>query len=271
MPTIISDEHRFIFAHVPKCGGSTIGPQLAAQLACDPYFLQTKFIPHPELGTIMPSHIPLWAVRDHFPEVFDRYRSYDGFAICREPRARFLSALAQHARELRKVDISRVDRPTVQAIVDDVRAAFEGDRRALLHHYVHFIPQSDFVALEGEQMVRNVFRIEALPQLAQALAARTGATIDGFERHNRTNHYRSEFLKSAIARLKPHAERLLPTGLFRLTRSVVLAAATVDTPEQVSAVLASPSVNDFVTEIYSADEALYARAAALPGPASAAA
>ena len=259
MPTVISDPLRLAFVHIPKCGGSTIGPQLAAQVACDPYFLQTRWVDHPALGKLMPSHVPLWAMRDHFPEAFARLRAYDGFAICREPRARFLSALSQHARELRRIDVSRIDRAGLLGIVDEVIAAFDAGPQALLHAYIHFVPQSDFVVLEGEAVVTNLWAIEALPDLARALSARSGAAIDGEERHNKTNFYRSDLVKSSIARLKPVAERLLPTRLFRTTRRIVLAAATVPVQDQLRAVLDAPRVADFIARTYAADAALHAR------------
>jgi hypothetical protein len=210
----------------------------------------------------MPSHVPLWALRDAFPNTFAKLRAYDGFAICREPRARFLSAFAQHVREVRRADIARLSHSEVEAVLKEVIAAFARGPRALLHEFIHFVPQSDFVMLDGERLIGNLWPLEDLPGMAAALGARAGITLDGHEHHNRTNHYRNPWMKQTIARLKPMAERVLPTGLFRATRRAVLAVATRPVQDNVRHVIEQPAVADFIARTYAADAALHAAARA---------
>ncbi len=154
---IISDQHRFAFVHVPKCGGSSVRVQLKRFDKYGGRFSRKTF--HPELGFIDLSHLPLETLRDHFPEAFEEVRSYRSFAFVREPEARFFSAVRQRIGEFRRIpepDITPgMALKEAEAVIDHVAGA----PHSLDAQYIHFRRQADYVFCGSEQVVRHVLAV----------------------------------------------------------------------------------------------------------------
>ena len=68
MPTVIADDLRFAFLHIPKTGGTTFGQQLAEQVAHDARFYEG--IERDEvLGDFYRDHLTMPVYAKRYPDV----------------------------------------------------------------------------------------------------------------------------------------------------------------------------------------------------------
>jgi hypothetical protein len=88
---IISDRHHFVFAHIPKCAGTSVRDALQ-HLDDRDGFYTGRVDQHPTLGLLDYVHIPLFNLRDHFRSEFEKAGDYWSFAVVRDPFGRFPSA-----------------------------------------------------------------------------------------------------------------------------------------------------------------------------------
>ena len=179
---IISNSHRLVFVHIPKCAGTTIRTGLKPINGLGDSF--DGYFDYPQGGRVLLNHLPLAELREHFPAQYAKVETYDSYAILRDARTRFASALFQHLRAYQGLDpalasSSLFGRKAREACL---RLEQPSERRAL--DLMFFLPQSAFVAIEGRQVVRHLYRIEDLQRLAQDLNARHGVAIDVDVRHN---------------------------------------------------------------------------------------
>ena len=148
---IISKQHRFIFAAIPKTGTHSVRRALREHLGPDDLeqvklFMDRQF-PMPELAKLGHGHISLAQVRPVVGE--DAFQSYFKFAFVRNPFDRFVSYCAFMTRE---------------------NGAFERNSRAVMHYFLFqapplrhilFQPQHPFVcAATGELLADKVGRVE---------------------------------------------------------------------------------------------------------------
>ena len=179
---IIDDTHQFVFVHIPKCAGSSVHAQLSLLDKRDAAFHRGG--QHPTLGQIHFAHLPLVFLRDHFPAEFQKVTAYRSFALTRDPRARFVSAVIQHLREFRGVERLALDSATVvreaHAIID-----WLGSRGPFCdEEYIHFSRQVDYVELDGERVVGEIFPIENMAAFAARLRELWNIDFDHSRRSN---------------------------------------------------------------------------------------
>ena len=96
---IVDDAHEVAFVHIPKCGGTSVSRQLRLLDSNNEFFKDVR--DHPALGRTHFSHLPLFFLREFYPETFDRIAAYRAFAIARDPYVRFASSTIQHLDEFR--------------------------------------------------------------------------------------------------------------------------------------------------------------------------
>ena len=60
------------------------------------------------------AHIPLSDLAAHFPEEYEKIAAYRSFAVVRDPRARFLSAIFQRLREFKHLNQSAMTERRVE-------------------------------------------------------------------------------------------------------------------------------------------------------------
>ena len=81
---IISSSRNFSFLHIPKNGGISIHSQLSKlNDRNERYSFHTEYLG--DLGRVQMCHLPLWAIRDYFPEDFEIISKSKSFAILRDP------------------------------------------------------------------------------------------------------------------------------------------------------------------------------------------
>ena len=172
---IISKQHRFIFAAIPKTGTHSVRRALREHLGPDDLeqvklFMDRQF-PMPELAKLGHGHISLAQVRPVVGE--DAFQSYFKFAFVRNPFDRFVSYCAFMTRE---------------------NGAFERNSRAVMHYFLFqapplrhilFQPQHPFVcAATGELLADKVGRVEEMQQSYDEICAKLGIPSTQLEKAN---------------------------------------------------------------------------------------
>lgn len=205
-----------VFIHIPKNGGQSVRNALmsSTRLSYEPLAQDLGITPgeaeqvlekgfdHETLGPVHPAHLTLQVMKDHFPsswEVFSRSKS---FALLRDPRDRFLSALLQRLGEFKDAANLRPDDPRVgDEALHVIEHLSSGKSNHLLLEFIHFTRQTDFIELEGQQIVTKVFRLDQTHQIAGWLTDETGLTLSIAHDHARRQP-------------KPWAKNLMPVARF---------------------------------------------------------
>ena len=86
---IISDTQRFIFLHIPKCGGTTIRNSLIDFDTRNNYFWMYDYLPGAEADSekqrIDKAHMSLPIFKQLYPRDFELLNEYTVFAFSRNP------------------------------------------------------------------------------------------------------------------------------------------------------------------------------------------
>jgi hypothetical protein len=188
---IISHQHRFIFAAVPKTGTHSVRQALREHMSAEDIeqvglFVNKRF-PYAELAAIRHGHLALRQVRPHVgQEMFD---SYFKFAFVRNPFDRFVSYCAFMTRD------------------GDV---FQRAPRAVMEHmlfveppeqHILFQPQSSvLVDDDGKLLTDMVGRVEQMQASYDAICARIGIPSRSLEQVNssRRGDYRQYYTPALV-------------------------------------------------------------------------
>jgi hypothetical protein len=220
---IASEEYGFAFIHIPKNAGSSLRDQLMDVDDFESAFYKTK--QHPELGFYDSSHVPLARLRKHFPDAFEKVSRLTTYTIVREPADRFLSAIAQRARQFHHQLPDTLDEATIRDEVDKAIASIDKESFPP-REFVHFSRQSDFIYLDGEQFVDNVYPIEAFDRLVTEIERHLGRKlISGFHA-NRTVTFRHPALADILVRSKNLAKEHLPIRQYNWLRDRAMRTLT---------------------------------------------
>lgn len=199
MPVFRVGDKLHYYAHVPKCGGSSVEAYLKARFG-PLAFLDTRFLDQPEARRwtrSSPQHLPLDAFRRLVPESWIA----SSFAVVRHPLKRLVSAFQF------QVEVEKTVAPlwSIDEWVDDFlnRAATE----PFLYDN-HMCPQADIVPRGA-----TVFRLEdGLDAIVPHLD-----TLAGDSRGPRAipaENVRAKHLITDDARLTPSAETLARIAAF---------------------------------------------------------
>lgn len=188
---IISHQHRFVFAAVPKTGTHSVRQALREHLGPEDLeqvglFMDKRF-PIEDLAAIQHGHITLPQVRPYLGE--EAFASYLKFGFVRNPFDRFVSYCAFMTRG---------------------NGAFGADPRAVMRHilftvrplkHVLFQPQHTFLADEDGRLLADfVGRVEEMQASYDQLVARIGipgaslATVNASRRGDYRDYYDQQLL-----------------------------------------------------------------------------
>jgi hypothetical protein len=205
---IINDAHRFAFVHVPKCAGTSVRKQLAAYDKYEGAF--DAKVAHPTLGDVHLAHLPLDVLREHYPAAFDEVSRYRSFAVLRDPKDRFISAIRQRLREFRDVPDSLVTNDMILREADAVMDVLQGSPDTIALEYVHFVRQSRFVYFEGAQIIKTLCVVDDLAPLARFVTDNMGVQFDQSAEHNVSKNLRDPLVEKIVAFIRPVAVRVMP-------------------------------------------------------------
>lgn len=184
---IICDDREFAFIHIPKCAGTSVRRALRAIDTTGAAFF--RIADHPAMGEVHLAHLTLTDVAHYYPDAFERISRYRSMAILRDPVARFYSAIFQRLREFKGVAQSAISAEMLEADAKRIMAYLETAPRRLNLEHVHFNRQSDFVELEGQRLIRDVFLVTDMAEAAHHIRSITGIDI-GDDKRNRTTQLR---------------------------------------------------------------------------------
>ncbi len=252
---IISDEHRLAFIHIPKCAGVSVKQPLRAFDSTGGYY--SRIGEHPELGRIHFAHIPLGDLALHFPEDFRKVRDYRSFAVVRDPRARFLSAIFQRLREFKQLAQSQITAGRVAEEADEVMARIEAAPERLGLELVHFNRQADFVNHAGTRIVGDLFAIEHIGDLVDFVSEQTGVRIEKASK-NRSTELRSSGLRAFARAVRPHYAALVPYKARARIRARFEKAGLYRAANAAALLPPDGRAEGFVRAYYAADFALHA-------------
>lgn len=194
---IISHQHRFIFAAVPKTGTHSVRHALREHLG--PHDLEQvrlfveKQFPFPELAAIRHGHVSLQQVRPVLGE--EVFGSYLKFAFVRNPFDRFVSYCA---------------------FATSREGSFARDPKEVMRHFLFrapptnhmvFQPQNSFlVGGDGALLTDLLGRVEDMQGSYDAICARIGIPSAALGRANSSNHadyrgYYDQELIDGVAKL----------------------------------------------------------------------
>ena len=269
------------FLSIPKSAGQSVTPALRAALSWDPApsardlglpveeyvhcYEMGRGMVHPALGPIKAEHLPLRYWRDHFPHSWEAFRKTTGFVLVRAPRDRFFSAVLQRLGEFLDMKGLRADDPLVREEAARVCEWLAGKPHFHQPEYIHFTRQIDYVELDGERWVEQVFPLEQTGGAAQQwVCAHTGAEIDFAHTHARREP------KSWAGKVQPLARfvgrTLLPKPLKRAIYPLWMnSGAFADASSRYRDIALDADVERFIADYYAADAALHAQALAAPG------
>lgn len=180
-----SADHRLFFIHIPKCAGTSINhaledfasvPTEAISRDLDtelPSVIEDgrqMYFDHSRLGPIHLGHVPLPILRREMPETHGLLRRSFAFAVLRDPRSRFLSAVAQRLREFEDVGATRIDNEAMARGAQEAIDWLKGRGRFCDRSRIHFAPQSWFIEDEGDEIDFTLFSVSQMPQLAAWLS-----------------------------------------------------------------------------------------------------
>ncbi len=186
---LYAQSHQLGFIHIPKCAGISIVRTLedvasfpeAAILRDLPELHSSRIegwsehiVRHPKLGDIHLAHLPLPILQEHFPATWSLFHSASTFAIVRDPRSRFVSALMQRMREFKGYGATGVRPEDLQREAVEVISWIDKRRVFADLQYIHFSRQSDYVDLSDRRVVTAVFPIERLDALRSWLGETFG-------------------------------------------------------------------------------------------------
>jgi hypothetical protein len=261
---IIFQKHRFVFVHVPKCAGMAVRDQLST-LDGDKVVLGNPGL-HETLGPIDYGHIPLWKLREHFPERYRCVVDYRAYALVRNPLDRFGSALRQTIWSYEKRPMTLIPPDELRArtlqILDEVAAELDDPSPRL----IFFARQRDFVFDGDKRIVDRVYPVETLAAFFEDIRALTGVRLDPEHRSNQNVDLRFKAIGRLAYNVNDILYRALPKRAHHAIKSVALRTlARKGSAARASGVLDMPEVQDFVAIHYAEDAALHRHALVDPG------
>lgn len=162
---IISHQHRFVFAAIPKTGTHSVRQALREHMSPEDLeqvglFVNKRF-PFEELASIKHGHITLEQIRPFLGE--EAFGTYLKFAFVRNPFDRFVSYCAFMTRA--NDAFSRNPQGVMRHILFEVRP---------LQHIL-FVPQHTFVTdADGRMLADVIGRVEEMQVSYDAICARIG-------------------------------------------------------------------------------------------------
>lgn len=188
---IISHQHRFVFAAIPKTGTHSVRQALREHMSAEDLeqvglFVNKRF-PFEELAAIRHGHITLEQIRPFLGE--EAFGSYLKFAFVRNPFDRFVSYCAFMTRA--NDAFNRNPQGVMRRILFEVRP---------LQHIL-FVPQHTFVTAEdGRSLADVIGRVEDMQGSYDAICRRIGIPSRSLEQVNssRRGTYRDYYDQQLI-------------------------------------------------------------------------
>lgn len=258
IPIIISDRHKFVFVHIPKCAGTTVRTLLEQFDETDGAYAPS-IRKHPTLGRVDYTHLPLKLLREIAPEDFGKVRTYRAFALVRDPEARFVSALSQRLKMYGTHELAQIDTAEADRLAGEVVERLQDPSAAHLPEFIHFARQSDFISCDGEELIEDLYPTTHVSHLVREIGRITGEDMGRVGNDNPTLVFRNDGLRRLALGGKAISQGLLGTQATTTLRG--WARRLLMTPLQDGGrhFPLGDEVRAFVRTFYAEDFRLYAR------------
>ncbi len=256
---IISDKHRFVFVHIPKCAGSSIRKVLAPYDDYQGWF-DGRVDPHPKYGRLDFVHLPLELLKEVLPKEYEKVTTYDAYALVRAPRQRFQSAFAQYVKMYRGIEIAQMDSARMESEIASLTETLKAVGKVIPPELIHFSRQASFLGDDSGEHVSNVFPLERIDHLLQALSTKVGAPLNSEMRENQTQVMRFSALRGPVLQARRLVKAVMPKAAFDTLRSAGRSVLMRPVQDEILPVFRTQSVVDFVDEHYALDFDIYAKA-----------
>lgn len=213
---IISDKHRFVFIHIPKCAGTSVRRSLQPFDSRKGTF-SDRVDHHTELGELDYVHIPLFALRDHFRPEFNVVQQYWSFAVVRDPYARFASSVSQRLRKYSNTPIQKRSVNNITSCILEIIDYLSRQRQEqvlLPPDYIHFQRQVDYIQVDGKRLVDSIYTVNQIDELLADVRQNTGQSLcdivpEGTNTPaNQKKVFRNDLLRRVIETTRPATEYL---------------------------------------------------------------
>ena len=257
---IISEEHRFVFVHIPKCAGSSVRKRLNR-------FNEWQVTGPPWIQMDGPSygHIPLFVLREHFTREFEAVQDYWSFAVVRDPFERFASSVSQRLSEFGDQPIQNLSPKKIRSFIHktiEYLSQHQQMRGLLPPDYIHFQRQLDYIELNGERIIDSIYTIDQIDELFADVERKTGQKLVGATGQGKSTHvrqtivYRSDLFRRVIENSRPitnYLSKVLPESTKQSIRDRVY----VQRDKRLKGIFEEIYVQAFIRDYYSDDIALY--------------
>ncbi|MEM6460769.1 MAG: sulfotransferase family 2 domain-containing protein [Pseudomonadota bacterium] len=249
---IISNARKAAFIHIPKCGGTTARSFLSSLQDIEDW---EGVYDHPDLGEVFPAHLTLFQLQKYYPSTLERLDSYETFAFVRDPRARFVSSLAEHIRKYHGGMYEMTTRQ-LQRKAGRICELLSNHDSNLPLHLAHFQPQSRYVFLHGRRFVKTIFLLSDYAAIATYTHRTFGSALHMEEqKQNQTITYRNNLVAECLVLLRRSVRGfgLVPDFMKAPFRKVLYREASLEWRENVI----SGSVEAFIEDYYQEDIRLF--------------
>jgi hypothetical protein len=257
---ILNDTYRFVFVHIPKCAGSTVR-QFFQQFDEADGFFSKRVAKHPALGTIDYTHIPLFILKEHFPEVYAKVSTYSSYAVVRDPLERFPSSFTQHlkmygSQKIHKMGLSEIKQEIARVI--SFLEKHDGVDAYLPLEYIHFQRQADYIYFQGKRIVKSIYNIENLndmySDISQTIKQPLQSELASKEgKANQSFVYRSEASRILVERLRPFIKTFIPEIFLDKIRMPIRKRLYVPRQRRLAEIFCSEYIIDFIQNYYKND------------------
>lgn len=212
---------------------------------------------HGGYGKIDFTHLPLPRLLDIAPDDFEKLRTYQSFAIVRNPRERFFSALAQRLKMYDQRELAQMQSAEVEESALRVIEALHQPSNRFAYEFIHFTPQEDFINLDGERLIKNVYPITDVASLLADISNLTGSPLDFAGKKNPTTVFRSGSTKVVALAGKRVVETILPSALSDPIRRFARRKLMKPVQHREQNYISHPEIVRFISSYYAEDQKIF--------------
>lgn len=256
---IISDKHRFVFVHIPKCAGTSVRRALAPYDDYNGWF-NNRIDFDPNFGKLDFVHLPLSVMEKVLPDEYKKLCSYDAYALVRHPESRFQSAFSQYVKMYRGTELAQMQDNEIDREVDSVISILKSTKDLTEPKLIHFMRQEDFIKDDFGIHVENIFPVTQVDKLLSALSQRIGVNIPLHSDQNRTLVLKTPFLRGQVLETNRVMKSMLPEAVYDPVRRLARRFLMRPMRSELIAIFKKKSTLEFIEAYYEGDFHLYEKA-----------
>lgn len=216
-------------------------------------------IRHPLIDSSNFDHLTLPFWKEYFPRTWQAFVGAQSFALVRDPRDRFFSALFQRLGQYSGKRAIRADDPIVREEALRVCDWLDGRGSFIEKEYIHFTRQIDYIELDGEQVVNVVFPLDRSDVVARWLRDQTDQQVPVSPAHARREP--KKWAQPMMPTARFIGRKFLPSALRKFAYPFWRNSGIFDdAAKRYASVDLGVDAEAFIGAFYAADAAIFAKA-----------